>query len=159
MPVTSRGKMYNSLQLGNLFHLFSHKGLFWPDQETIETTVFRKRADWRVISQSLRREGEERDEGAGGEEKRKARLSSFNSATELTRCSGAVRKLHVSVPPPSSVTALCLSPSICPLWILSYAVCVCVCVCIHISTDISRKATQGHTKKTKNSSIFFVLFK
>lgn len=28
MPATSRGKIYNSLQLGNLFHLFSHKGLW-----------------------------------------------------------------------------------------------------------------------------------
>lgn len=28
MPATSRGKIYNSFQLGNLFHLFSHKGLW-----------------------------------------------------------------------------------------------------------------------------------
>lgn len=55
MPATARGKTYNSLQLGNVFHLFSHKGF----RSRSESNVFRKCADWLLISQSLKSKTED----------------------------------------------------------------------------------------------------
>lgn len=81
MPATSRGKIYNSLQLGNFFHLFSHKGL-WSGSET---TVLQKRADWPLISQFLRRKT------------RAPSFCSLNNASKLTGRFCILRKLCVSV--------------------------------------------------------------
>lgn len=81
MPATSRGKIYNSLQLGNFFHLFSHKGL-WSGSET---TVFQKPADWPLISRFLQRKT------------RAPSLCSLNNASELAGRFRILRKLRVSV--------------------------------------------------------------
>lgn len=85
MPATSRGKIYNSLQLGNLFHLFSHKGL-WSGSGNYRDNCLSKAS--RLAS----------DQSVPPEQKtRKAFLCSLNNASELTGCFCNTRKLHVSV--------------------------------------------------------------
>lgn len=85
MPATSRGKIYNSLQLGNLFHLFSHKGL-WSGSGNDRDNC---------LSKASRLAG---DQSVPPEQKRgKRSLCSLNNASELTGRFCATRKLHVSV--------------------------------------------------------------
>lgn len=50
------GKIYNSLQQGNFFHLFSHKGLYSVPGNYIDNCLLKKWADWPGISQFLRSE-------------------------------------------------------------------------------------------------------
>lgn len=101
MPATSRGKIYNSLQLGNLFHLFSHKGL-WSGPGNYRDNC---------LSKASRLAG---DQSVSPEQKtRKAFLRSLNNASELTHRFCTMRKLHVSISSPTlSDTALHLSLSV-----------------------------------------------
>lgn len=103
MPATSRGKIYNSLQLGNLFHLFSHKGL-WSGSGNYRDNCLSKAS--RLAS----------DQSVPPEQKtRKAFLCSLNNASELTGCFCNTRKLHVSVSSQDShslsLRSLSLSPA------------------------------------------------
>lgn len=56
MPATARGKKSIIHSSWVIYSICLVTKGFGPDQETIETTVFRKRADWPVISQFLQSE-------------------------------------------------------------------------------------------------------
>ena len=102
MPATSRGKIYNSLQLGNLFHLFSHKGL-WSGSGNYRDNCLSKAS--RLAS----------DQSVPPEQKRGKRFSVVSTTPPNSRA--------VSAPWGNSVSAFhfrtpTLPTSLPPSWIL-----------------------------------------